>query len=198
MNAQVFWDVISNYNQQTKIAQIILFVFVILAIVLSYAQKVKWSAKFALGISNLFIGIVFFGNYGTEPIQRFFALPQYLFCGVLFLYECYHNKDDVLEKPDLWQLILLFLYIFYPLFSVMLGHSFPQMVTHIMPCPVVSLSIAVYSGYRRKNKLLLTILTLWGLTGIKSVIFSAYEDIILLICGLYGVILLVNTRKKCK
>ncbi len=58
---------------------------------------------------------------------------------------------------------------------------FPQMVTHIMPCPVVSLSIAVYAGYNKKNKLLLAMLTVWGLTGIKSVIFSAYEDIILLI-----------------
>lgn len=41
----------------------------------------------------------------------------------------------------------------------------------------------------------LALLTVWGLTGIKSVIFSAYEDIILLICGLYGVVLLVSEIK---
>ncbi|MBU3849686.1 MAG: hypothetical protein IAA16_03890, partial [Candidatus Treponema excrementipullorum] len=52
------------------------------------------------------------------------------------------------------------------------------------------LSIAVYSGYQKKNKLLLALLTVWGLTGIKSLIFNAYEDIILLVCGLYGVVLL--------
>ena len=27
-----------------------------------------------------------------------------------------------------------------------------------------------------------------GLTGIKSIVFNAYEDIILLVCGLFGVI----------
>ena len=74
----------------------------------------------------------------------------------------------------------------------MLGNQFPKMVTHIMPCPIVSLSIAVYAGYKRKNKLLLLLLTIWGMTGIKSVIFAAYEDIILFICGIYGVYLLIK------
>lgn len=71
------------------------------------------------------------------------------------------------------------------------------MVTHIMPCPVVSLSIVIYAGYKRKNKVLLTLLTVWGLTGIKSVIFNAYEDIILLVCGLYGIALLINEIRQC-
>nr|WP_288892427.1 DUF6064 family protein [uncultured Blautia sp.] len=78
----------------------------------------------------------------------------------------------------------------YPAVSMLLGNSFPQMVTYIMPCPVISLSIAVYAGYKRKNKVLLILLTIWGLTGIKSVIFNAYEDIILLIAGIYGVCIL--------
>ena len=54
-----------------------------------------------------------------------------------------------------------------------------------MPCPVISLSIVVYAGYKRTNKVLLALLTIWGLTGIKSIIFNAYEDTILLIGGLY-------------
>ncbi|MCF2642770.1 hypothetical protein I6E50_10140 [Roseburia hominis] len=196
MNAQVFWNVIGNYNQQTRNAQIILFIFLIFGIAFSYIQKVKWSAKFVLGIANLFIGIVFFAYYGTEPVQKFFALPLYLVCGILFLYESYHNRDDILEKPNMCQGLLLLLYLLYPLISIMLGNDYPQMVTHIMPCPIVSLSIAVYAGYKKKNKLLLTLLTIWGLTGVKSVIFNVFEDIILLICGLYGITLLINEIRK--
>ena len=192
MDAQAFWNVIGNYNQQTKNIQIFLFMILILGIALSYTQKVKWLAKFVLGIANLFIGITFFLYYGTEPIQKLFALPLYFVCGILFLYECYHSRDDRLEKPNLWQVSLLLLYLLYPLISVMLGNNYPQMVTHIMPCPIVSLSIVIYAGYKRKNKVLLTLLTVWGLTGIKSVIFNAYEDIILLVCGLYGITLLIN------
>ena len=100
--------------------------------------------------------------------------------------------NDVLRKPDLFQIILLLLYCLYPVVSLALGNQFPKMVTHIMPCPVVSLSIAVYAGYKRKNKLLLLLLTIWGLTGIKSLIFNVYEDTILLLCGIYGVYLLIK------
>lgn len=102
------------------------------------------------------------------------------------MYERWHSQNDILQKPNIVQGILL-LCLLYPIVSVLLGNSFPQMVTYIMPCPVVSLSIIVYAGYRNKNKLLLTLLTIWGLTGIKSVIFNVYEDTILLVCGLYGV-----------
>lgn len=198
MNAQAFWNVIGNYNEQTKLIQIGLLIFITLAITLSYIGKVNWAAKFALGITNLFIGIGFFAWYGTEPIQKFFALPLYLLCGILFLYESLHNKNDLLEKPTPFQSLLIVLYLLYPFISVVLGNSFPQMVTYIMPCPIVSLSITVYAGYKRKNKLLLLLLTIWGFTGIKSVIFNAYEDIILLICGFYGIALMVNEIKQSK
>lgn len=198
MDAQAFWNVIGNYNTQTWKMQILFFVFLLAAILLSYTQKVNWAAKLALGIANLFIGIGFFARYGTEPIQKYFALPLYLACGILFLYESWYSRNDVLHKPNMPQTILLLLYLCYPLISMLLGSAFPQMVTHIMPCPVISLSITVYAGYKKKNKLLLVLLTVWGLTGIKSIVFHAYEDIILLVCGLYGIRLLVRERTQAK
>lgn len=196
MDAQAFWAVIGAYNRHTIAAQAVLLVFLAFSVILSYQRKNPWMAKFALGIANLFIAVVFFAWYGTEPIQKYFALPLYLLCGGLFLYEGWRNKEDILERPNLVQSLLLLFYVCYPLVSVMLGNRFPQMVTYIMPCPIVSLSIAVYAGCQKKNKLLLALLTVWGLTGIKSVIFSAYEDLILLACGLYGVMLLVHEVRR--
>lgn len=198
MNAQAFWNVIGNYNKQTWAIQILLMILLLFSIALSYMQKVKWAAKFSLGIANLFIGVVFFAWYGTEPIQKFFALPLYLFCGILFLFGAWKYKDDILEKPNKIQTVLLLFYTIYPIISLLLGNSFPRMVTYIMPCPVISLSIAVYTGYKRKNKVLLTLLTIWGLTGIKSIIFNVYEDTILLIGGLYGTVLLMREIRQSK
>lgn len=198
MDTQVFWNVIGQYNSHTWIIQIILLIFMISAMALSYTQTVRWAAKFALGITNLFIGIVFFAWYGTEPIQKFFALPLFLLCGILFLWESQKYKADMLEKPSTIQTVLLLLYLSYPIVSTLLGNSFPQMVTYIMPCPVISLSIIVYSGYKRKSKILLVLLTIWGLTGIKSILFDAYEDIILLVCGLYGITLITKEIKHFK
>lgn len=198
MNAQAFWNVIGQYNQNTIFIQVILLILIVIAVTLSYCSKAVYSAKLMLGIVNLFIGVVFFGYYGTQPIQKFFALPLYLICGFLFLYEAWHNKNDILHRPELFQIILISLYCLYPIISLALGNRFPEMVTHVMPCPIISLSIAVYAGYKRKNKLLLLLLTIWGLTGIKSVFFAAYEDIILLICGIYGVYLLTKEIRSSK
>ena len=192
MSAQEFWNVIGNYNNQTLFIQIVLLSILVLAIVLSYLKKLNWAAKIALGIANLFIGIAFFADYGTEPIQIFFAMPLFIVSGILFLYEAWKNKDDELNKPSVFQIILLSLYAVYPLFSVAFGATFPQMVTHIMPCPVTSLSIVAYSGYKLKNRVLLALLTIWGFTEIKSIFFNVYEDLILLICGFYGLFVLIK------
>ena len=198
MNTQTFWGVIGNYNLQTWMMQAVLFVLIILGIILSYIGKVKWAAKLSLGIANLFIGVAFYVCYGTEPIQQYFALPLFMISGILFLYESYRNKEDKLEKPNFFQMFLLLLYLLYPVISILLGGKFPQMATYIMPCPIISLSIVVYAGYRKKNKLLLTLLTAWGLTGVKSMMFNAYEDLILLICGIYGSVLIINEFRQQK
>lgn len=192
MDAQAFWDVIGRYNQDTIVIQIILLFVLAAGIMIVRTNKIAWMEKVVLGIANLFIGIVFFGAYGTEPIQKFFALPLYLMCGILFLYEAFRNKNNQPNNFNFTQTLLILLYVLYPIISWALGNKFPRMVTHIMPCPIVSLSLAIYASYPRKNKVLLVLLTIWGLTGIKSVIFSAYEDIILLACGIYGVYLMVK------
>ena len=195
MDPNIFWEIIGQYNSQTIIIQIFLFVLLILAFFISYIGKIKWLIKLALGIIILYIGISFFGYYGTENIQKYFALPLFIICGLLFIFESIKNKQDSLDKLNKWQIILLVMYILYPLISFILGNKFPKTVTYIMPCPIISASIAIYSGYNVKNKLLLMCMALWGLTGIKAFFANAYEDIILLICGIYCIYILIKQRK---
>ena len=111
--------------------QIVLLLVLLVMFALSYTQKAPWAAKFALGIANLWIGLAFFARYGSEPIQKYFALPLYLLFGILFLYESRHNGADTLQKPTAAQALLLLLWLLYPLVSLLLGNAFPQMVTHI-------------------------------------------------------------------
>ena len=130
MDAQAFWNVVSAYNQQTLAAQIALLLLVLAAAVLSYSNKVKWAAKFALGVIHLFIGVAFFACHGAAPVQKYFALPLFLICGLLFLYESYRNRNDALRKPNAQVCLLLLPYLFYPLISFLMGNRFPQIVTH--------------------------------------------------------------------
>ena len=192
MDGNVFWNIIAQYNQGTIKVQCILFVLIIFSFVMTLAMKYCWILKTALGIMNIYIAVAYFIAYGTEPIQRYFAFPLFFAIGVLFLYESWRNADDEASHPDSIHIVLFLLYFIYPILSLLLGNSFPRMVTYIMPCPAASISIVAYSLYGRKNRVLLLLLILWGLTGVKSLFFQAYEDIILLICGIYGITVLIN------
>ena len=196
MDAQVFWNVIGNYNRSTLFLQCVILAMIIISLSITFFQKAIWLPKITLGIANIFLGIVFFLIYGTEPIQTYFAAPLYIVIGCLFIYEAIKYRTIRFNKPGTVQWVLLCLVMLYPLFSLLLGHSFPQLVLYIMPCPIISLSIVVYSCYDRKNRLLLLLMTIWGITGVKAFFANALEDIILLVCGVYCMYLLVRELKK--
>ena len=59
---------------------------------------------------------------------------------------------------------------------------------------MVSLCILIYSCYARRNRLLMVLLIIWGMTGIKSLFFNVYEDLILLTCGFYGIYLMIIAK----
>ncbi len=200
MEASIFWNIIAQYNTQTIYVQIALFVLLAISVAVSYKKRKGWACKMMLSFLNLFIGIAFFIQFGTEPIQNYFALPLYILVGVLFAYETIKTRDDALNKPTPVQLFLAGLYLAYPLVSMACGNEFPRMVTHIMPCPVATISIVLYSLYNKKNPILMGLLAVWGLTGVKAIPFKAYEDLILLAAGIYGVYhtyLILRKNRKC-
>ena len=196
MDASAFWKVIGQYNQSTRYIQAVLLAVLVLAVFAGFRYGKANIIKYALGILNLFIAFGFFFAFGTQAIQRYFAFPLFLSAGTLFIYEAIRYGDDIPEKPRAVHYVFFALYLLYPLVSLALGNSFPEMVTHIMPCPVATVSLALYSLCRKKNRALLILLTIWGLTGIKSVIFAAYEDIILLAAGIFGVVLVARAFRK--
>lgn len=199
MDASIFWNIIGQYNEQTLSIQIGLLILLIISLIYGIKKGQIWILQIILGLINLFISIGFFFCYGTEIIQKFFAFPLFLGVGILLIYDAIHYRERSFSRPGLFPSLLLILYILYPVVSIALGSSFPKMVTHIMPCPVATLTIALYSCFKRKNVWLIVLLTLWGLTGVKAIPFHAYEDIILLLAGIYETIqlaTLIRTGKK--
>lgn len=95
-------------------------------------------------------------------------------------------------------LFFLILYILYPLFSLLLGHQFPKMITLVMPCPIVALAMTLLMASKERiDKVLFILLLIWALTGFpKSIMFNAYEDIILFLSGLYGIVCYVTSKQK--
>lgn len=196
MDATAFWQVIGEYNKGTWLLQIMLLLLLVGSVALTYRSGKGWICKCALACINLFIAIGFFCCYGTKSIQLYFALPLYIAIGLILLFDAWRNPEDKLQRPSLWQCVFILLYLIYPLVSSLCGHAWPQIVMHIMPCPVVTITIALYVGYSKLNRWLLVLLSIWGLTGVKAIIFNAYEDLILLAAGIYCLLLLVNSFRK--
>ena len=196
MNASSFWNVIAEYNKHTLFIQIILLAFIIISLIAAYKKNLYFLPKVALGVDCTFIGTIFFLYYGTEPIQTYFAAPLFLLSGILFIYEAAKNKADIIKKPNTITLILFVIVLMYPIISHMLGNVYPSTVLLIMPCPLISLCILIYSCYGKRNWLIMLMLIIWGMTGIKSLFFHAYEDLILFTCGFYGIYIMLKDRKK--
>ncbi len=198
MNATTFWNVIGAYNQATIFAQCFLLLLLFTSVILALREKWITAPKLMLGICNLFIGIIFELKFGTDPIQKYFAAPLFIVIGILFLYEGIRYPKDKFKQFGKAEIFLLILTLCYPLISCLLGHYFPKMVLYIMPCPLICFSLLIYSRYQRKNKLLLLLMTIWGMTGIKSLFFHVMEDTILFILGIYGIYLILKEIRKKK
>lgn len=195
MNAESFWKVIGNYNQSTLFIQVILGLCFIFACVVARKDKLRWLPKVVYGSICIFLAIVFFLIFGTEPIQLYFAFPLFLLLGLVFIFEAVRNKREEFQKFTKIQWALVMLVLVYPLVSIVQGKSFPEMLMYIMPCPVVCIGIIIWQSYKSKNMVSLTLLTIWGLTGVKAFFFNAYEDLILLAMGILALVILVKEVK---
>ena len=81
MTADLFWNIIEDYNRQTWIYQAALMERACVRIHPLAEKRAQWFLKITLGVANIFIGTVFFLYYGTEPIQHYFAAPLFLAAG---------------------------------------------------------------------------------------------------------------------
>ncbi|MGN0353204.1 MAG: DUF6064 family protein [Roseburia sp.] len=192
MNTQSFWNVIANYNQATIYIQIILCICLTLSCIIARKNRLRWLPKVVYGIVCMFLAFVFFLVFGTEPIQFYFAFPVYLLLGCTFIFEAIRNKQEEFQKLTKLQWALVALVVIYPLVSIVQGKTFPAMLLYIMPCPVVCIGIIIWQSYKSRNLVSLSLLTIWGLTGLKSFFFNAYEDLILLGMGLLALGILVK------
>ena len=75
MDAKNFWDVIAHYNQDTWVIQIIFIFMIIFSAAILYKRKNQWLFQIALGLTNLFIGIVFLLSM-EQSLFKCFCCPS--------------------------------------------------------------------------------------------------------------------------
>jgi hypothetical protein len=205
MNAEAFWTQVAAYNEATIPFQVIL---VIAAVILTYLVYAKPSPKTDTWMKAFFAlafawnGVVFLLIFVKNPISTFFGAPLFIILAILFALDIF-TKRTAFRFPDTrWRIVLTSLWVLlvflYPLLGLPLGHTYPRMLTPVMPCPLTVFAIAwVAAAEPKVDRKLFILLLPWALAGLPKCLgaLDCYEDCILFAAGVYGLILLIKDWK---
>jgi len=205
MNTETFWAQVSAYNEATLPVQAIL---ILAAATLTYLVFAKpgaktdiWMKAF-LGLAFAWNGVVFFLIFVKNPISTFFGAPLFIILAILFAVDIFTKRTEFRFPDAKWKkgltafwVLLVFL---YPLIGLPLGHTYPRMITPVMPCPLTVFALAmVTAAIPNVDRKLYILLLPWALAGLPKCLgaLDCYEDCILFAAGVYGLILLVKNWK---
>ncbi len=205
MNAETFWTQVGAYNEATFLFQAIL---IVAAVILTYMAFTKPSAKTDiwmkafLALAFAWNGVVFFLIFAKNPISTFFGAPLFIILAILFAVDIFTKRTEFRFPDAKWKKGLTVLWVLlaflYPLIGYPLGHTYPRMLTPVMPCPMTVFALAMVSAAIPKvDRKLYILLLLWALAGLPKCLgaLDCYEDCILFAAGVYGLILLIKNWK---
>jgi len=192
-----FWKAIETYNVETISTQGIFTVILIGILLFSFFrqnQLVEILIKIVFSVVFIYLGIYFFMIIDKSFTSKIFG-PYFIIIGLLFLIGLLDSKSQLQPSTPV-QYLFYGIALSYPIISYLLDHKFPHQVLYILPCPIASIALITYCRFKKRNDVLNIMLIIWGLTGVKAIIFDVKEDLILLMIGVYGLIDFINYKRK--
>jgi hypothetical protein len=195
-----FWTQLAVFNSATWIIQIVWLATVLATIFLAFARRtarLNAALKLLLSFAFFWDGIVFFLMFARGPFYYFFGAPLFILIAVLFAVDIFRNKiefklpDGRLPRGAAW--LWISAWLLYPFAGTVSGRVFPEVCTPMDPCPLTVLAIALLAAAAPKvNRALFILLLPWALLGLPKALgmYQCYEDGILFLSGVYGVIVL--------
>lgn len=191
----IFWETIAQYNAGTWIYQLII---TLVGLWLTYSlfhhptPAKKKGMKLYLIFINAWVAVVYYHIY-CDP--RSYSNALALFWGIMCVFWIYdlivdYTPFELNHKHKKLAVLLCFLPLAYPLFSVARGMDFPMMTSPVMPCSVAVFTIGLLLAFsQRVNLFLILFLCHWALIGFtKTYFFQIPEDFLLassVVPGLY-------------
>ncbi len=182
----IFWETIAQYNAGTWIYQLII---TLVGLWLTYSlfhhptPAKKKGMKLYLIFINAWVAVVYYHIY-CDPRSCSNALA--LFWGIMCVFWIYdlivdYTPFELNHKHKKLAVLLCFLPLAYPLFSVARGMDFPMMTSPVMPCSVAVFTIGLLLAFsQRVNLFLILFLCHWALIGFtKTYFFQIPEDFLL-------------------
>ena len=182
----IFWETIAQYNAGTWIYQLII---TLVGLWLTYSlfhhptPAKKKGMKLYLIFINAWVAVVYYHIY-CDP--RSYSNALALFWGIMCFFWIYdlivdYTPFELNHKHKKLAVLLCFLPLAYPLFSVARGMDFPMMTSPVMPCSVAVFTIGLLLAFSQRVKLFLILfLCHWALIGFtKTYFFQIPEDFLL-------------------
>jgi hypothetical protein len=200
--SETFWGQVATFNEVTFPVQIFLLV---LAVVLTFLVVFRSGdvtdilMKTFLALAFVWNGIVFFWIFT-------WSIPSVVFCAFFIIVALLFITDIFVKKTrfqfpsrgrgrQVVTIVLLLVVFLYPLFGVALGRYYPGNLMPMFPSPLVLFTIALLTAalphVDRKVYIVLLIMAIFGFPGCFGLL-GCYEDGILFIAGLYGLVALIN------
>jgi hypothetical protein len=207
-SAELFWNVIAQYHQQTLWIQFFMIGIGIVLTVLLYLKPApifQSLMKSYLAISFAWMSIVFFWGMDGSPLSLYFVGPLFLLIAVIFLADIRNRRIHFAWPKSRCQgtvtLLLFVLVLAYPLVSFLLGHRYPTLSTPFLPCPLTVFALALLSAsLPHVDRKVYILLLVWAMMALPKVfgLFNVREDTILFLVGVYSLVMLILHWKDTK
>jgi hypothetical protein len=205
MNTEAFWSQVAVYNQTTWAFQTFLVVAAVILtglVVTKPSSKTDTWMKAFLAFAFAWNSVTFFLIFVKNPISTFFGAPIFIVLAILLAVDVFTKNTEFRltgsKMKKAFTVLWILLVFLYPLVGLSLGHTYPRMLTPVMPCPLTVFTLAmVAAAIPKVDRKLYILLLPWALAGLPKCLgaLDCYEDCILFAAGVYGLILLVKDWK---
>lgn len=202
MDTVNFWTQVAAYNEATWPVQAVM---IIAAAYLTYRVFAKPGAKTDvwikafLSLAFAWNAIVFFLVFVRNPISMFTGVPLFIIVSILLVADIFAKKTHFKLPEGGWMRGLTIAWIalaaLYPLIGWPLGHTWPQVLWPLFPCPLTVFTIALSAAAApQTDRRVFIALLPWALMGLPKCFgaLDCYEDCILFASGVYGLIVLIK------
>lgn len=204
----MFWAQIGEYNHMFAYLHYVWIatsIPLLLWVFLKPGKFINAIWKVFLSATFIFTGIQFFEVFSIGLISRFFYGPLFLLAGALLFIDLFKKRISFRLPENKWIRVITFIGLAmvytYPFFGIALGRNFPYLCMPMDPCPLTVLTIVmITAAIPDINRKTLISQLPWGLLGLPKALgmYGCYEDAILFLAGVYGLVMVVVNWGKVK
>jgi hypothetical protein len=209
-----FWNIMGAYGARIWPIQIIFYLAAILLtgwLILKPGKLQSLFTKSFLSIAFAWNGILFYmtlakGMAGDSRGNYFFG-SLFLLVAVLFAVDLFRQKMQFALPMVGWRkyttLSLIVLVFCYPILGILSGHDFTSLILPgTYPCPTTALALLLLTMALPRVDTLIYILLIFFAVPFTPFFqiakYGVYEDTILFVVGVYGLILLVKRGERLR